>query len=128
MSIFFCSPKEGQKKIRSNGSSAHRFMKSNTYQRIDRNKVINENSYKAVCFDWKIGERATWLRYNSKNLLLYGIWLIEEFVMLRAYEAFLIKKGTIKSQYVPFYLKWVSNCYAFLNESFSNRLGNEQKK
>ncbi len=48
--------------------------------------------------------------------------------MLRAYEAFLIKKGTIKSQYVPFYLKWVFNCYAFLNESFSNRPGNEQKK
>jgi hypothetical protein len=48
--------------------------------------------------------------------------------MLRAYEAFLIKKGTIKSQYVPFYLKWVSDCYAFLNESLSKRLGNEQEK
>ncbi len=48
--------------------------------------------------------------------------------MLRAYEAFLIKKGTIKSQYVPFYLKWVSDCYAFLNEPLSNRLGTEQKK
>ena len=42
--------------------------------------------------------------------------------MLRAYEAFLIKNGTIESQYVPFYLKWVSDCYAFLNESLSNRL------
>ena len=35
--------------------------------------------------------------------------------MLRDYEAFLIKEGTIKSQSVPFYLKWVSDCYAFLN-------------
>jgi integron integrase len=48
--------------------------------------------------------------------------------MLGAYEAFLIKKGTIRSQYVPFYLKWVSDCYAFLNEPLSNRLGSEQKK
>jgi hypothetical protein len=46
--------------------------------------------------------------------------------MLRAYEAYLIKKGTIKSQYVPFYLKWVSDCYSSLNEPFSNRLGAEK--
>jgi hypothetical protein len=48
--------------------------------------------------------------------------------MLRAYEAFLTKKGAVKTQYVPFYLKWVSDCYAFLNEPMSNRLGSEQKK
>ena len=48
--------------------------------------------------------------------------------MLRAYEAFLIKEGTIKFQYVPFHLKWVSDCYAFLNEPLSNRLGSERKK
>ena len=48
--------------------------------------------------------------------------------MLKAYEAFLIKKGTIKIQYVPFYLKWVSDCYGFLNEPLSNRLSSEQKK
>ncbi len=48
--------------------------------------------------------------------------------MLRAYEAFLVKKGTIKSQYVPFYLKWVSDCYSSLNEPLSNRLGAEQRK
>ena len=47
--------------------------------------------------------------------------------MLRPYEAFLVKKGTIKPQYVPFYLKWVSDCYSFLNEPLSNRLGAEQK-
>jgi integron integrase len=48
--------------------------------------------------------------------------------MLRPYEAFLVKKGTVKSQYLPFYLKWVSDCYAFLNEPLSNRLGNDKKK
>lgn len=42
--------------------------------------------------------------------------------MLRPYEAFLIKKGTIKSQYVPFYVKWVHDCYSSLNEPLSNRL------
>jgi integron integrase len=47
--------------------------------------------------------------------------------MLKAYEAFLTKKGTVKTQYVPFYLKWVSDCYTLLNEPLSNRLGSEQK-
>ena len=48
--------------------------------------------------------------------------------MLRAYEAFLTKKGAPRPQYVPHYLKWVSDCYGFLNEPLSNRLGSEQKK
>lgn len=48
--------------------------------------------------------------------------------MLRTYEAFLSKKGTVKTQYLPFYLKWVSDCYAFLNEPLSSRLGSEQRK
>ncbi len=48
--------------------------------------------------------------------------------MLRPYEAFLTKKGTVKPQYVPFYLKWVSDCYGFLNQPLSNRLGAEQRK
>ena len=39
--------------------------------------------------------------------------------MLRSYEAFLIKKGTIKPQSLPFYLKWVSDCYAYLNQPLS---------
>jgi hypothetical protein len=47
---------------------------------------------------------------------------------LRPYEAFLIKKGTIKSHYVPFYLKWVSDYYGFLNEPLSKRLVGEQRK
>src|SRR4030042_3975903 len=48
--------------------------------------------------------------------------------MLRAHEAFLTKKGTIKTQYIPYYLKWVSDCYGFLNEPLSNRLNSDQKK
>jgi hypothetical protein len=46
--------------------------------------------------------------------------------MLRPYEAFLTKKGSVRSQYIPFYLKWVSDCYTFLNETLSNRLTSEQ--
>ena len=48
--------------------------------------------------------------------------------MLKAYETFLNKKGNIKTQYVPYYLKWVSDCYHFLNEPLSNRLNSDQKK
>ncbi len=48
--------------------------------------------------------------------------------MLRVFEAFISKKGTVKTQYLPFYLKCVSDCYAFLNEPLSNRLGSEQRK
>jgi len=47
--------------------------------------------------------------------------------MLRAYEAFLTKKGAIKTQYVPFFLKWVSDCYGFLNEPLSNRFRSIQE-
>jgi integron integrase len=48
--------------------------------------------------------------------------------MLRNYEAFLTKNGTVKTQYVPYYLKWVSDCYGFLDQPLSNRLSIEQKK
>jgi hypothetical protein len=48
--------------------------------------------------------------------------------MLRPYEAFLKKKENVRSQYIPFYLKWVSDCYTFLNEPLSNRLTSEQSK
>ena len=47
--------------------------------------------------------------------------------MLRAYEAFIITKGSVKSQAVPYYLKWVSDCYPFLVRSLSTRLGTEEK-
>jgi hypothetical protein len=46
--------------------------------------------------------------------------------MLRAYEEFLTKKGTVKTQYVPYYLKWVSDCYGFLDKPLPDRLGGER--
>ena len=48
--------------------------------------------------------------------------------MLRPYEAFLLKRGAVKPLYVPFYLKWVSDCYSFLDVPLSSRLSSEQKK
>ncbi len=48
--------------------------------------------------------------------------------MLKAYENFLNKKGNIKPQYIPYYLKWVSDCYNFLNQPLSARLNSDQKR
>jgi len=48
--------------------------------------------------------------------------------MLKDFETFLNKKGSLKPQYIPYYLKWVSDCYHFLNQPLSIRLNSDQKK
>lgn len=48
--------------------------------------------------------------------------------MVEAFNRFLLHKGSIKPQNVPFYLKWVSECYTFLNESPSSRINGDQRK
>lgn len=48
--------------------------------------------------------------------------------MLGNYETFLTRKETLKTQSVPYYLKWVSDCYHFLNEPLTSRLNSDQKK
>ncbi|MBW2039050.1 MAG: integron integrase [Deltaproteobacteria bacterium] len=48
--------------------------------------------------------------------------------MLKAFEAFLLRKVTLKNNYVPYYVKWVTDCYGFLNEPLSTRLSSEHKK
>jgi len=35
--------------------------------------------------------------------------------MFQAFEQFLLQKGAIKPQYVPYYLKWVSDGYTFFD-------------
>ena len=47
--------------------------------------------------------------------------------MLRAYEAFLTKKGSVRTQSVPYYVKWISDCYGFLNEPLFHRLGSKNR-
>lgn len=48
--------------------------------------------------------------------------------MIAAFKEYLLHSGSIKSQYVPFYLKWVSLCYEFVEAAPSSRLTSEQKK
>lgn len=48
--------------------------------------------------------------------------------MLKAFEAFLLQKESIKPQYLFYYLKWVSDCYAFLNAPLSDRLSRCQRE
>lgn len=48
--------------------------------------------------------------------------------MLKAYETFLNREGNVKPQHIPYYLKWVSECYQFLNEPLTNRLNSDQKR
>jgi len=48
--------------------------------------------------------------------------------MLRAFESFLLKKGATKTQYVPYYVKWVADCYGYLEQALSERLNSEQRQ
>lgn len=48
--------------------------------------------------------------------------------MLNQFKAYLLQKGTIKSHQVPYYLKWVADCYTFLNEPDSSFINSDQKK
>ncbi len=34
--------------------------------------------------------------------------------MLDNYKSYLLQKGTVKANYVPYYLTWVGDCYSFL--------------
>lgn len=47
--------------------------------------------------------------------------------MLSAFKNNLIKKALVQDRYIPYYLKWVSDCYSFLDKSDSNTLSAEEK-
>ncbi len=49
-------------------------------------------------------------------------------IILPGYEAFLRTKGAVKDHHIPYYLKWVSLCYGFLNEPLGKRLDSDQRK
>jgi hypothetical protein len=42
--------------------------------------------------------------------------------MIREFESYLSNKKHIKGKYVPYYMKWVSDCYSYLDESVESRL------
>ena len=43
----------------------------------------------------------------AQSVSLCGMYLILEVAVLRSFETFLNKKGSLKPQYIPYYLKWV---------------------
>ncbi len=47
--------------------------------------------------------------------------------MLEPFKNFLSSKGKVNDKYIPFYLKWVSEGYRFLDISLIQPITNEQK-
>ncbi|MCX6353457.1 MAG: integron integrase [Candidatus Aureabacteria bacterium] len=48
--------------------------------------------------------------------------------MSSRFKDFLVNKAHIKDQYIPYYLKWVSDCYLFIGEAETSVLSTEQKQ
>ncbi len=48
--------------------------------------------------------------------------------MLKYFEQYLKNTGQVKARSLPYYVKWVADCYAFLNKDFSQRVTNEEKE
>ena len=48
--------------------------------------------------------------------------------MLSDFKAYLTSKSVVKDKYIPFYLKWISDCYSFHDESDSTPLDKERKQ
>ncbi|MEW6087750.1 MAG: integron integrase [bacterium] len=47
--------------------------------------------------------------------------------MIDKFRDYLLVKANINPKHVPFYLKWTSDCYNFLDSDLSNNINNEQK-
>ncbi len=48
--------------------------------------------------------------------------------MLQAFQAYLSAVKHVKEKHVPYYLKWVSDCYSYCNESVENRVSTDKKQ
>jgi integron integrase len=48
--------------------------------------------------------------------------------MLEEFRNYIIQKAQVKSKYVPYYLKWVADCYAFFNQPPERPITNDQKQ
>jgi integron integrase len=49
-------------------------------------------------------------------------------MMLEQFRTYLTDKAQVKDKYIPYYLKWVSDCYSFFNQPPENPLSNDQKQ
>lgn len=47
--------------------------------------------------------------------------------MLAEFEQFLKDKERLPEKYVPFYLKWVAECYRFLDLPYSQQLSSDEE-
>jgi len=47
--------------------------------------------------------------------------------MLESFKNFLSSKGKVNNKYLPYYLKWVSESYRFLDCSLTQSISNDQK-
>ena len=47
--------------------------------------------------------------------------------MLPEFKEYLVRNGHIKDTYIPYYVKWVSLCYEFLDKAIDQKLSSEQK-
>ena len=47
---------------------------------------------------------------------------------MEKFQDYLLSKAHIKSSYVPYYIKWVSQCYGFLDESIRNIISPDHKQ
>lgn len=48
--------------------------------------------------------------------------------MFDRFQKYLMNRVHVKDKHIPFYLKWISDCYTYLNESVQNRITTEQKQ
>lgn len=48
--------------------------------------------------------------------------------MLDQFQQYLLKDGRVKDNDIPYYIKWISDCYSFINEQVEHRLSSEQKQ
>lgn len=48
--------------------------------------------------------------------------------MIKAFQTYLLTTAHIKEKYVPYYIKWVSDCYTFLDEPVENSLTTDKRQ
>lgn len=48
--------------------------------------------------------------------------------MLEPFRRYLSENARIKVKYIPYYLKWISECYSYINRSIEQHISSEQKQ
>jgi hypothetical protein len=48
--------------------------------------------------------------------------------MLGAFREYLAQKAVVRERYVPYFVRWAAECYAFLELSLENRLSSDQRQ